>query len=235
MQTFDIKKLDLTQLNASVDRLLAVTDNPRHRFMLMAYARHRALELAGRYSEIFAPDMMAPEAVYHFIYGGNNVVLTGQEQIKGLYRMWAQTNQSIFYIQKEEVAISDHNITSVSTVYQQVSGKTLKDNKLLAKLPKFIGRKLLEHALAKDNHKADDNDMYLYSAKGVQMIWPYDDQCRLLGEDVYEPLVDQHELIKIDAKDVMTTAQARKLLDPIIHPLPSFDEMVLGKKYALAA
>ena len=235
MQNFDIKKLDITQLNASVDRLLAVTDKPRHRFMLMAYARHRALELAGRYPEIFAPDMMAPEATYHFVYGGNNVVLTGHEQIKSLYRMWAQTNQSIFYIEKEEVSISDHHITSVSTVYQQVSGKTLRDNKLLAFLPKFIGRKLLEHALAKDNHKADDNDMYLYSAKGVQMIWPYDDQCRLMGEDVYEPLIDQHELIKIDAKDVMTTAQARTLLDPIIHPLPSFDEMVLGKKHLRAA
>ncbi len=235
MQTFDIKKLDITQLNASVDRLLAVTDNPRHRFMLMAYARHRALELAGRYPEIFAPDMMAPEAVYHFIYGGNNIVLTGQDQIKSLYSMWAQTNQSIFYIEKEEVSVSDHYITSVSNVYQQVSGKTLRDNKLLAILPKFISRKLVDHTLAKDNHKADDNDMYLYSAKGVQMIWPYDDQCRLMGEDVYEPLEAQHEVIKIEAKDVMTTARAGKLLASIIHPLPSFDEMVIGKKQALAA
>jgi hypothetical protein len=230
MQNFDIKKLDITQLNASVDRLLTVTENPRHRFMLMAYARHRALELAGRYPEIFAPDMMAPEATYHFIYGGNNIVLTGQDRIKSLYSMWAQTNQSIFYIEHEEIAISDHNIFSVATAYQQVSGKTLRDNKLLAILPKFISRKLVEHTLAKDTHTVNDNDMYLYKAKGVQMIWPYDDQCRLLGEDVYEPLVDQHELIKIDAKDVMTTAQARKLLDPIIHPLPSFEEMVLGKK-----
>ncbi len=235
MHTLNLKKLDITQLNASVDRLLAVTENPRHRFMLMAYARHRALELAGRYPEIFAPDMMAPEATYHFIYGGNNVTLTGHDQIKSLYRMWAQTNQSIFYIEHEEVAVSDHNIYSVSTVYQQVSGKTLRDNKLLALLPKFIGRKLLEHALAKEDHKANDNDMYLYKAKGVQMIWPYDDQCRLLGEDVYEPLEDQHELIKIDAKDVMTTARAGKLLAPIIHPLPSFDEVVLGKKQARAA
>ncbi len=235
MQTLDLKKLDITQLNASVDRLLAVTENPRHRFMLMAYARHRALELAGRYPEIFAPDMMAPNAVYHFIYGGNNVVLTGHAQIQRLYRMWAQTNQSIFYIEHEEIAISDHNITSVATAYQQVSGKTLRDNKLLGLLPKFIGRKLLEHALAKEHHATDDNDMYLYKAKGVQMIWPYDDQCRLLGEDVYEPLVDRHELIKIHAADVMTTVQAGKLLAPIIHPLPSFNEMVLGKKLLRAA
>jgi hypothetical protein len=30
---------------------LEVTENPRHRFLLQAYYRHRYLELAGRYEE----------------------------------------------------------------------------------------------------------------------------------------------------------------------------------------
>ena len=51
-------KYDITQLNVAVDKLLAVTTNRRHRFMLQAYSRHRYLEVAGRYEEIFAPDMM---------------------------------------------------------------------------------------------------------------------------------------------------------------------------------
>ena len=33
----------------------------------------------------------------------------------------------------------------------------------------------------------------------------------------------------------MSTARARELLSPQIKPLPSFDEMVLGKKVRLAA
>lgn len=230
-----MKNLDITRLNVAVDRLLDVTENPRHRFLLMAYARHRALEVAGRYEEIFAPDMMAPRAVYHLTVGGNDAIFSGHDQIKSLYRMWAQTNQTAFYIETEEVSVSDHYVTSVSTAYQQISGKSLRANKLLGVLPKFISRRLLERALSQDKHQADDNDMYLHKFVGVQMIWPYDDRGRLLGEDVYEPLHDQSELIRIDAKDVMHTDRARQLLAPLIKPLPSFDEMVLGKKEPLAA
>ncbi len=230
-----MKNLDITKLNVAVDRLLAVTENPRHRFILKAYARHRALEVAGRYEEIFAPDMMSPQAVYHITAGGNDVVLDGQHQIKGLYRMWAETNQTVFYIEGEEVSVSDHYVTSVATIYQQVSGKSLRENKLLNALPRFIGRRLLERALNQKQHRADDTDMYLHKIVGLQMIWPYDSRGRLIGEDVYEPLRHQAELIKLDAKDVVTTAQARQLLSPTIEALPSFDEMVLGKMASPAA
>jgi hypothetical protein len=41
-------KYDVTKLNVGVDKLLAVTTNPRHRFLLQAYSRHRYLEVAGR-------------------------------------------------------------------------------------------------------------------------------------------------------------------------------------------
>jgi hypothetical protein len=51
-------KFDITKLNVAIDKLLETTENPRHRFMLEAYSRHRYLEVAGRYEEIFAPDMM---------------------------------------------------------------------------------------------------------------------------------------------------------------------------------
>lgn len=41
-------KFDITKLNVATDRSLEVTDNPRHRFLLLAYSRHRYLENAGR-------------------------------------------------------------------------------------------------------------------------------------------------------------------------------------------
>jgi hypothetical protein len=40
-------KYDITKTNDGIDRLLAVTTNPRHRFMLQAYYRHRFLEIAA--------------------------------------------------------------------------------------------------------------------------------------------------------------------------------------------
>jgi hypothetical protein len=34
-------KFDITKLNVAIDKLLAVTENPRHRFILQVYSRHR--------------------------------------------------------------------------------------------------------------------------------------------------------------------------------------------------
>ena len=97
-------KFDIARLNAAVDKLLETTDNPRHRFLLQAFGRHRHLEVAGRYEEICAPDMMTTDPVYHFHYTGLEFELRGQDQVKGLYRMWAETDQ-IFFPIHEEVAM----------------------------------------------------------------------------------------------------------------------------------
>lgn len=53
-------------------------------------------EVAGRYEEIFAPEMMAPNPSYHFHAGGMNAKLEGQNNVEGLYRAWAETSQCIF-------------------------------------------------------------------------------------------------------------------------------------------
>jgi hypothetical protein len=226
-------KFDITKLNVAIDKLLETTENPRHRFLLQSYSRHRYLEIAGRYEEIFAPDMMSMDPVYHMHAGGNNVVLRGQDQVKSLYRMWAETNQSIFFIESEEIAVADHYVASVtSTSYQQVSGKVLKANKALSHLPDVVSHKILEKFLEEKGHKASDNDMYLYKTVGQQMIWPYDDRGRLIGEDVWEPEPAKAELFKLDPADVLTTEESAKLLAPLIKPLPSFDEAVLGKSHA---
>ena len=45
---------DITRTNIAVERLIETTDNPRHRYLLHAYNRHRYLEIAGRFEEIFA-------------------------------------------------------------------------------------------------------------------------------------------------------------------------------------
>jgi hypothetical protein len=226
-------KFDITKLNVAIDKLLEVTDNPRHRFLLQSYSRHRYLENAGRYEEIFAPEMMSMDPVYHFNQAGNEIVLRGQDQVKSLYRMWAETNQSIFFIENEEVAVADHFIASVVTSYQQVSGKGLKQAKLLSHLPSAVSHKIVEKALREKGHKVDDNDIYIYKTIGMQMIWPYDDRGRLIGEDVWEPEPSKAELFKLDPADVLTTEQSAKLLAPLIRPLPSFDEVVLGKPAVL--
>ena len=216
----NMAKRDVTQLNAAVHRLLSQTENPRHRILLHSYSRHRYLEVAGRYEEIFAAEMMVPDPVYHFNANGNDIELRGQEEIKRLYRMWTRTNQCIFFIESEEVAVADHYVASFSTGYQQVSGKTVKANKFLSHLPKRLARALVARSLAGDHHSADDRDMYLYKST-VEMIWPYDDQGRLIGEDAWESDPSKSELIPLAPEDVVSTEEAARLLNPLILPVPA--------------
>jgi hypothetical protein len=220
-------KLDVTKLNVAVDRLLETTQNPRHRFMLQVYARHRALEVAGRWEEIFAPDMMNPNPEYHFTQAG--IHARGQDAVKSLYRMWADTDQSIFYVDKEEVAVADHFVASVVDGYQQLSGKSLRQAKVLKHLPHHFSEELVAKALATKNWKADDDDLFLYKMR-IEMVWPFDDRGRVSGEDVYEPDPDRSEVQKLDRADVLTTQQAAKLLAPIIKPLPAFDAATMGAR-----
>ena len=121
-------KHDVTKLNVAIDKLLETTTNPRHRFLLQAFSRHRYLEVAGRYEEIFAPDMMSANPAYHF-HNKTEATLRGQDQVKSLYRMWAETHQCIFYVEAEEVAVADHFIATITSGYQQVSGKSLKEGR----------------------------------------------------------------------------------------------------------
>lgn len=199
--------LDVRRTNDAIDRLLEVTTNRRHRFMLLAYHRHRFLEIAGRYEEIFAPDMMVAAPTYHLQLAGADVTLPGTEAVKDLYGMWAQSHQSVFYVETEQLAVADNFIASVSTTYQQLHGQAMTANGLTV---------------------ADPDAYYLYRMKGIQMIWPYDDQCRLLGEDVWEPDPATSEIIKLDPADVMTSAQCAELLNPLIKPLPNYDAFMAG-------
>ncbi len=64
--------------------------------------------------------MMAANPCYHFQAEGMRAKLEGQEAIKSLYRMWAETNQSIFYIEDKQVAVADNFIAS--TVHYAVVG-----------------------------------------------------------------------------------------------------------------
>jgi hypothetical protein len=219
---------DITKTNYAVRQLIERTEEPRHRFLLMVHDRHRNLEMAGRYEEIFAPDMTVEKPVYHLRVNDMGVRLEGAEAVKSLYRMWAATNQSVFYTVTEQLAVADNFVASTAVACQQVSGRTLASDKALSYLPRFLSRRLLRRTLARKNFKASKTGMYLY--KNVyHMLWPYDDRGRLLGEDIWEPEPDKAEITKLAPADVLTTQEAGRLLAPLIKPLPSFEEMVLGK------
>jgi hypothetical protein len=205
MPQVDVKQLDITQTNIAVQRLIERTENPRHRYLLQAYDRHRNLEHAGRFEEIFTAEMMVEHPVYRFKMAGQPpLTLEGREQVEPMYRLWAETNQSIFYNESETVAVGDWMVVSTMVGYQQTLGS----------------------ALGAAGIEADEDAMYLVSGR-VAMLWPYDERGRLVGENVWEFDESEHQVVKLDPNDVLTTERAAELLEPQIKPLPEFDESML--------
>jgi hypothetical protein len=197
-------KFDIRKTNIAVEQLLETTENARHRYMLEAYNRHRYLEMAGRYKEIFAPEMTVEHPVYRFDFLGQKLVLDGREQVEAVYREWTQTDQCVFYIEGEELAVGDTMIVSRSALFQQVLGA----------------------ALVEAGVEADANAMYLSRGR-IVMLWPYDARCRLVGEDVWEYDASERTFIKLEPSDVLTAERAGELLEDLIQPLPSFDDSLL--------
>ena len=109
-------------------------------------------------------------------------------------------------MEDETVAVGDHLIVGRGIGYQQTLGSELVDG----------------------GDDVDPDAMYLVRS-AICMIWPYDDQCRLLGEDIWEWDPSQRRNIKLDPADVLTAKEAGELLAPFIKPLPPFDDSLLPR------
>ncbi|CAN5810286.1 hypothetical protein BH23ACT2_BH23ACT2_03300 [soil metagenome] len=205
--SIDMSKLDITKQNVAVEKVLANTDNPRHRYLLQSYLRHRYLESAGRWEEILDPALTVDVPHYRFnVVGREPFTLHGKDEVGMLYGHWTATDQCIFYVEDEDVAVGDHMVIGRGIGYQQTLGSEL----------------------AAAGVDADPDSMYLKKSQ-IMMLWPYDDQCRLVGEDVWEFDTAEAGLFKLDPADVLTAEQSGKLLDPFIKPLPEFDESMLPR------
>ena len=91
-----MSRFDITKTNIAVERLIETTKDERHLYLLHAYNRHRYLEMAGRWEEIFAPDMTVEKPVYHFNRLGKTITLDGAEAVQSVYDEWTRTDQCIF-------------------------------------------------------------------------------------------------------------------------------------------
>ena len=201
----DMSRLDITKQNAAVEKVLERTDDPRHRYLLRSYLRHRYLESAGRWEEILEPSLTVDEPRYRFNLAGRDpFTLTGKSEVGMLYGHWTATDQCVFYVEDEDVAVGDHMVIGRGIGYQQTLGSEL----------------------AAAGFDVDPGAMYLKKSQ-IMMLWPYDDRCRLIGEDVWEYDTEDAGLFRLDPADVLTAAQAGQLLDPYIEPLPHFDDSLL--------
>lgn len=206
MAEFDINQLDITKQNVAVEKVLETTTNPRHRYLLQSYLRHRYLESAGRWEEILDSALTVEHPYYRFnLIAQGRFVLDGRDEVAAVYGHWTATDQCVFYVEDESVAVGDHMVVGRGIGYQQTLGSELA---------------------GAGNMDVDLNAMYLTKSQ-ICMVWTYDDRCRLIGEDVWEFDDSARAIFKLDPSDVLTAKQAGALLEPFIKPLPVFHDSLL--------
>jgi hypothetical protein len=165
--------------------LLERTTNPLHRAMLLNFWRHVHLEGSGQYERILAPDMMVDHPVYRVTWGVNPAVIEGKDGVLAFYR---GVGEAVLWNSDDLLAVADWGICDELTFHQVARGSDL-----LA-----IG------------YEVDDPDATYHTSSRQAFVWPYDDQARLMGENLYE---DKTSLVieEVSPEDAIAPARVREI------------------------
>ena len=165
--------------------LLERTTNPLHRAMLLNFWRHVHLEGSGQYERIVAPDMMVDHPVYRVTWGANPALIEGKEGVLSFYR---SVGEAVLWNSDDLLAVADWGICDELTFHQIARGADLQ----------AIG------------YEVDDHDAIYHTSSRQAFVWPYDDQARLRGENLYE---DKTSLVieEVSPDEAITPARVREI------------------------
>jgi hypothetical protein len=178
---------------AEPDRLLAATDNPRHRAMLANFRRHALLEIGGRWKAILVPEMLVAHPVYRINEGGGSFVLDGMDEVAGFYRTMTARGLTVFGPVSEQIAVADWGLAIESHFLHHLPGQALREQGV----------------------DVDDLDAHYRLTHYIASFWPYDENVRLIGEHIYEDVASR-SVVKLDPADVVTPAMAADAVDPYL-------------------
>ena len=175
---------------ALLDQLTKNEHNPRRRAIMENYTLHHAYELSGRWPEIFSTGLAVDEPEYHFKLGTTELIAhVGTEQVNALY---VSLNENVMTIQDGDVAVGDWGVASRSTGHIFHSGKDL----------------------AAQGMPIDDEDATYVASSRLAMFWPYDENCKMIGEDVYQ--LTDFEFSKVAPDQVVTMETRNAVAAPYI-------------------
>ena len=165
--------------------LLERTTNPLHRAMLLNFWRHVHLEGSGQYERIVAPDMMVDHPVYRVTWGANPALIEGKEGVLSFYR---SVGEAVLWNSDDLLAVADWGICDELTFHQIARGADLQ----------AIG------------YEVDDHDAIYHTSSRQAFVWPYDDQARLRGENLYE---DKTSLVieEVSPDEAITPARVSEI------------------------
>jgi hypothetical protein len=155
-------KIDPARSFAKVDEAIANASSPRHKAMLENYREHMAAEIDGDVDRIMATQIEEPQ--YH-IYGQGvgDTGPKGQKEVRAFYQDIMDNDRNVLQYDIQKIFCSDDNLFHEGTL------------RIV-----FPGRALKEFGLPID----DPDAWYLYSYQ-TSAIFPYAEDGRAIGEDVY--------------------------------------------------
>lgn len=171
--------------------------NPHRRAILLNYNRHAALEFSDLWQHIFTDKMTVSHPHYKVQLGTPDMqVFDGLDPVKGFY---SELNQHVVWLQDEELFVNDWGLASYSTFGQFVTGKAAQEM----------------------GFEVDDPEATYILQCPLAMFWPYDENAKLIGEDVFQ--LAPFTLIKPDPEDVFTYDERKRMLSQYIGDLSDFD------------
>lgn len=165
--------------------LLDRTAEPLHRAMLLNFWRHVHLEGSGQFDEIVAPDMMVEHPVYRVTWGANPAVIEGKDGVLDFYN---SVGEAVLWHSEDRLSVADWGVCDELTFHQLARGADLQ-------------------AVGYDVPTADR--LYHVSSRQA-FIWPYDEQARLIGENLYEDKTSLH-VEEVDPAEAITPARAAEI------------------------
>lgn len=196
-------KRDITKAAEAAEKLLKRPEiTPHQRRILENYRRHVLLEVAGRWEEIFVPEMTVESPLYVVNRTHQRTVLDGRGPVREFYADQAKDGGHVTVIEDENLAVADWGIATEVTLNKYVPGWVVR-------------RKGFEEV---DGQPVEDSAPYCITSR-TAMIWPYNERAQLVGEHLYEDATT----LKIERMDShendITGEEAAKLLEPYIEPL----------------
>lgn len=171
--------------------------NPHRRAILMNYNRHAALEFSDNWQHIFTKTMTVDHPYYR-VHLGNPELATfdGLGAVKGFY---SSLNERVVWLQDEQLFVNDWGFASYSTFGQFANGADVR----------AMG------------FKADDPDATYAMLCPLAMFWPYTEDAKMIGEDVYQ--LAPFTVVKPDPADIFTFEQRSRMLGEFIGDLADFE------------
>jgi hypothetical protein len=171
--------------------------NPHRRAILENYNRHAALEFSDLWQYIFTKQMTTDHPRYAVQLGIPLTVFDGLTEVKGFY---TALNERVVWLQDEQLFVNDWGLASYSTFSQFVTGAEAQA----------------------EGHAVDDLDATYILTCPLAMFWPYDQNAKLIGEEVFQ--VAPFKLVKPDPKDVFTFDERKRMLSQYIGDLNDFEK-----------